>query len=199
MNKTQIIKELTELFVLVEPLKTSYTELENSSLSPLLSERAEKIFNLFGLTYSPRVGKILDEFIWQGEITPESLEKIISKYIVIATEVLSKPVISFSKGEDDRSPIRFNDKQIMPIDTGEMFEYVKKNLLLPLDPTEFHHIETGFRLLWNRSGGQLIGDWDFQRSVDQYLTSIEYQVDRNRMIKIVDLILEYLEEIGQWG
>jgi hypothetical protein len=192
MNKTQIIKELTDLFVLVEPLKIRNTELENSSLSSLLSERAEKIFNYFGLTYSLKVGKVLDEFVWQDELTPESLEKFMSTLTDIAGECLSEPV------NDNLSNDLAQEKQVKPIVPHEVFEYVQKNLLLPLDETEFSQIEIGIRILWNYSLAESIGDWDFKRSVDQYLTSIESPMDRGKMVKIVDLVLEYLEEIGQW-
>jgi len=192
MNKTQIIKELTDLFVLIEPLKIRNTELENSALRPVLSERAEKIFHRFGLTYSSRVGKVLDEFIWQDEITPESLEKIMSTLTDIAGKYLSEPV------KDNLSNDLAEEKQVKPIVPHEVFEYVKKNLLLPLEETEFSQIEIGIRILWNYSLAESIGDWDFKRSVDQYLTSIESPMDRGKMVKIVDLILEYLEEIGQW-
>ena len=192
MNKTQIIKELTDLFVLVEPLKIRNTELEKSSLSPMLSERAEKIYKHFGLTYSPKVGKVLDGFVWQDELTPESLEKIMSALTNIAGECLSEPVI------DNPSNDMAQEKQVKPIVPHEVFEHVKKNLVLPLDETEFSQIEIGIRILWNYSLVESIGDWDFKRSVDQYLTSIESPMDRGKMVKIVDLILEYLEEIGQW-
>jgi len=163
-----------------------------NSLSSLLSERAEKIFNHFGLTYSPKVGKVLDEFVWQDELTPESLEKFMSTLTDIADDCLSEPV------KDNLSSDLAQEKQVKPIVPHEVFEYVKKNLLLPLDETEFSQIEIGIRILWNYSLAESIGDWDFKRSVDQYLTSIESPMDRSKMVKIVDLILEYLEEIGQW-
>jgi hypothetical protein len=76
---------------------------------------------------------------------------------------------------------------------------VVKHLYLPLSDKEFADIETGFRIRWNYSTGQMMGDGDFARAVDQYLTEIESPMDREKMKKVVDLILEYLEEIGQWG
>jgi hypothetical protein len=79
------------------------------------------------------------------------------------------------------------------------FQYVKRGILLPLSEQEFNHIENGFRLRWNYSSGQMIGDGDMKRAVSQYLVSIDYHMDQRKMKKVVDLILEYLEWIGQWG
>jgi hypothetical protein len=81
----------------------------------------------------------------------------------------------------------------------EVFDYVMKHLYVLLDEQEFRDIETGFRLLWNHATGQKLGDSDFKRAVDQYLTSIESPMDRKKMYKVVDLILEYQEEIGEWS
>jgi len=81
----------------------------------------------------------------------------------------------------------------------EVFDYVMKHLYVPLDEHEFRDIETGFKLLWNHATGQMLGDSDFKRAVDQYLTSIESSMDRKKAEKVVDLILEYMEEIGEWG
>ena len=78
------------------------------------------------------------------------------------------------------------------------FQYVKRGILLSLSEQEFNHIENGFRLRWNYSSGQMIGDGDLKRAVSQYLVSIDYHMDQRKMKKVVDLILEYLEWIGQW-
>jgi len=87
-----------------------------------------------------------------------------------------------------------------PVATNnECYKYVKNHIYLPLDEREFVDIETGFRILWNHAKGQMLGDYDFKRSVDQYLTTIESPIDREKMKKVVDLILEYMEEIGEWG
>jgi len=68
-----------------------------------------------------------------------------------------------------------------------------------LSRAEFDNIEMGFRLCWNYSTGQRVGEGDFKLAVGQYLTSMECPMDHNKMGKVVDLILEYMEEIGQWG
>jgi len=79
------------------------------------------------------------------------------------------------------------------------FEYVKSHIYLPLNEPEFCNIETGFRLIWDYAEGQMLGDYDCRRAVDQYLTSIESSIDREKMAKVVDLMLEYQTEIGEWG
>ena len=92
-----------------------------------------------------------------------------------------------------------NTKNNPIIANRECYEYVKSHIYVPLDECEFCDIETGFRLLWNHAKGQMLGDYDFKRAVDQYLTSIESPMDRGKMDKVVDLFLEYQEEIGEWG
>ena len=81
----------------------------------------------------------------------------------------------------------------------EVYKYVKSRMLLPLSDEEFLHIEEGFKLRWNFSTGKMVGDGDFKLAVGQYLVSIDYHMDLKKMRQVVDLILEYLEWIGQWG
>ena len=90
-------------------------------------------------------------------------------------------------------------KTAEPIDSQDAFKYVSQKLFLPLSEEEFLHIETGFRLRWNYATGKMVGDGDFKLAVAQYLTSIDYQMDLKKMRKVVDLVLEYLEWIGQWS
>ena len=80
--------------------------------------------------------------------------------------------------------------------SADTFEYVKTNLLVPLSQEDFNNIETGFKLHFNYSTAQEVDE--FKWAVGQYLTSIESPMDRKKMERVVDLILEYLEGIGQW-
>ncbi len=123
---------------------------------------------------------------------------------------LDEEVIKLMKSEFYRFPVKEQRKLIQlydpdifskstPILGEEVYDYVTSRLLLPLSVGEFKQIENGFRLRWNYSCGQFAGDGDFKRATDQYLTAIEFQIDRRKMNKVVDLILEYLEWIGQWG
>jgi hypothetical protein len=81
----------------------------------------------------------------------------------------------------------------------EVWEYVNSHLEFFLTKKDFEDIETGFRIRWNHSTGQIVGDGDFKRSVEFYMTSIENPMNREKMNQVVDKILEYLEFIGQWG
>ena len=101
--------------------------------------------------------------------------------------------------EPEKNQLVENPKKEPLVGNRECYEYVKSHIYLPLDEGEFCNIETGFRLIWNHAEGQKLGGYDFKRAVDQYLTSIESPMDREKMAKMVDLILEYQEEIGEWN
>jgi hypothetical protein len=81
----------------------------------------------------------------------------------------------------------------------EIKKYVSKHLHQPLTDKEFEDIETGFRLRWNYSTGQMVSDGEFEKSVEQYLVSIESPVHKKKMVKVVDLILEYMEQMEESG
>lgn len=77
--------------------------------------------------------------------------------------------------------------------------FLAENLEFPLSDKELENILTGFQLFWKYSNPQKAGDLNFRWAVDQYLTSIESPMDRKKMEKVVDSILEYLQEIRLWG
>lgn len=109
-------------------------------------------------------------------------------------QFLSLPINQQRKLIELYEPDIFNSPE--PIVSEDLFEYIRRKLLLPLSPDEFNNIETGFKLHWNYSTRQEVDD--FKLMVDQYLTTMEDTMDRKKMTKVVDLILEYLEGIGQW-
>jgi len=201
MNKTKIITELKELFDLYKSLnKPSDDPDEVFPFEEMFIERPEKIYSYFGLKSTKKLDDILDKFLQQDELTPESIEKVIDCFTEIATEQLSMPVQPHSVKYRQR---QFNKKSMNDIPLSaigsKMHTYVMKNILIPLTDAEFIQIEHGFRLLWNNSTGKMVGDGDFKNWVNQYLLSIEFQIDQKKVKKVVDLILEYMEEIGQWG
>lgn len=102
------------------------------------------------------------------------------------------------KEPDNTQPVEKSTDEPTAINR-ECYEYVKSRIYLPLEEREFADCETGFRLIWNHAKGQMLGDYDFKRAVDQYVASIESPIDREKMAKVVDLILEYMNEIGEWG
>jgi hypothetical protein len=119
------------------------------------------------------------------EILNRSLERALRKFKAMEEAEKGRPV-GYSKAS---KPAIVNRK---------CYNYVKTRIYLPLEEDEFAVIETGFRILWDHAGGQMLGDYDFKRAVDLYLTSIESPMDREKMGKVVDLMLEYQEEIGEW-
>lgn len=80
--------------------------------------------------------------------------------------------------------------------SADTFEYVTTRMLIPLSQQEFDNIETGFRLHFKYSEHQ--EPEEFVWAVNHYLTSMENPMDRKKMERVVELILEYLEGIGQW-
>jgi hypothetical protein len=118
-------------------------------------------------------------------------------------EILNRSLESglrkFKEYEEQKKIMEDRKEDHQSIDIDDMKKYITDHLYEPLTDREFEDIEKGFRLRWNYSAGQMFGDGDFKQSVDQYLTSIESPINRKKTEKVVDLILEYLEEIGQWG
>lgn len=125
---------------------------------------------------------------------PVSLEVTADRMRILKQRLLTLPIGDQRKLMWLYDPDIYNSpEEIVSADT---FEYVKTNLLIPLSHEEFNNIETGFKLHYNYSTAQEVDE--FKWAVGQYLTSIESPMDRKKMVKVVDLILEYLEGIGQW-
>ena len=78
-------------------------------------------------------------------------------------------------------------------------QYITANLKVTISDKELEDILTGFQLFWKYSNPQQAGDLNFQWAVDQYLTSIDSPQDRKKVEKVVDSILEYLQEVRLWG
>lgn len=108
----------------------------------------------------------------------------------------------FGQREDDSNPGNDSDHSSplnpRPIISEEVFRYVQDRLPFPLSEEEIVEIENGFVLRWNYSEGQRMGDLDMKLAVEHYLTSQEKYYDKKLVEKVVDLMLEYLELIGQW-
>ena len=117
----------------------------------------------------------------------------------ILNKAMEKSWQEIKAKKDEEKQMKNSENEPPSIISDEVKDYVVKHLYLPLSDEEFADIETGFRIRWNYSTGQIAGDGDFVRAVDQYLIEIESPLDRKKMRKVVDLILEYLGEIGEWG
>lgn len=200
MNKTQVAKELTELFYLFksinDPSKPKDVEFP---IEEMAFFRPAKVYSYFGLESSDILDGVIDKFLEREQLTPEALEWVINRLSQIAVEYLSQPVLPPTEEHQPNSDNNSDNYQSSPDVIGEMRAYVMKNILIPLDDEEFTQIELGFRLIWNASTGKMIGEGDFERWVNQYLLSVEYHVDQKTVDKVVELILDYMEEIGRWS
>jgi len=202
MNKDQILYELSELFYQYRRLRSPlyFDDQGDFPFEEVFINLPESIYRHFGLKPSKMLDDILDEFLNQEEPTAESVERVIESLSQVAVQILSQPVLPHPKEWHQRQADTNEDNHIDPTDVvSEMRAYVMKNILIPLAEEEFTQIEQGFRLIWNAATGKMIGDGYIKRWVSQYLVSIEFQIDPRKVKKVVDLILEYMEEIGRWG
>lgn len=83
----------------------------------------------------------------------------------------------------------------------EQEHFVLERLDFYLSNYDYYKIAQGFELAWNNSTGNFLGDGDFKNFVYRFLEKeIKYNpIPQNMVDKTVDLILEYLESIGQYG
>lgn len=61
-------------------------------------------------------------------------------------------------------------------------------------------IEEAFLDKWNNSTGKFMGDGDAKNHVYQYLQSLNIEVcpPQDLVDEVVDLMLDYMEKIGEW-
>jgi hypothetical protein len=153
----------------------------------------ENILGRFGLPINNGYEDILLDFVNNEVIHQGLIESVVGE--------LGR------KGREYKEMVHYNQYSFFlkyqnlkkEIVVDELREYVFSHLEFTLTKKDFEDIETGFRIRWNHSTGQIVGDGDFKRSVEFYLTSIENPMNREKMNQVVDKILEYFEIIGQWG
>ena len=81
----------------------------------------------------------------------------------------------------------------------EMREFVKNKSKFNLTTEQFDLVEETFRVKWNESGGEFVGDGDFNKYVYDTLRNKNKNFVLQEMVEdIVGLILIYMEEIGQY-
>lgn len=200
MGFTQILNDLSGLFLLHDKYRRTKDKIMQMELEKDLDYLAEKICKYFGLPRSQEFGEEIDSFLSQNRLTIELLDRTRFKLTVFATHELSQPVCPSLEPELNYENVGQQKKGVSePIVPSEVWEYVEKHISEPLSDKEWIDIQTGFRLLWNYSFGQSVGSDDFKHTVDLYLTSIDNPMDRETMAMVVDKILEYLELIGQYG
>jgi len=158
-----------------------------------LSLLYHKILYSFGLPLNCGYEDILLDFVNQKNIYPGLIESVIRML-----EQKGKEYDRNHKNQEFSVLLKsLNERRPVVID--EMKKYVTSHLNFRLTDKEFNDIENGFRIRWIFSSGQIVDNNGFKRSVDFYLTSVENPMNRKEMNKVVDLILEYLEIIGQYG
>ncbi|MDH6304056.1 agmatine deiminase [Parabacteroides sp. PF5-5] len=86
-------------------------------------------------------------------------------------------------------------------DHTEQEYFVFNKLDFYLSTFDYLLIAKGFESIWNNSSGMMVGDGDFKNAIYRFLEQYlernfipQYYVDR-----VIDLILEYMESIGQYG
>lgn len=178
---------------------TDYTEASVTRIIEVLTEVATQ-YLAEPSTSSPNVSDIFKRVVtgFTGDNTHET-ENNKEEDDNILAQSLDSAWQAIRAKRDWENHLKSTGGKSTPIESENVKDYVIKHLYLPLTDQEFSNIETGFCLRWNYSYGQMVGDGDLKRAVDQYLVSIESPMDRGKMKKVVDLILEYLEEIGEWG
>jgi hypothetical protein len=79
-------------------------------------------------------------------------------------------------------------------------DYVVWSISKPISDFHLDIIEEGFLDKWNSSTGKIIGDGDMKNYVYHYLESLKLDDYPSQAIvdEAVDLMLEYMEKIGQW-
>jgi hypothetical protein len=159
----------------------------------VFSTLTKNILSRFGLPINRGFEDIILDFLNHDTLVPGLIESVIKQ--------LEHKGREYKKDLQHQEYSTFLNykKELKPIVIEEIQDYLNLHLDFVLTEKDFQNIETGFRLRWNYSEGQIVGDGDFKQSVDSYLTSIESPMDRKKMRAVVDKILEYFEIIGQWG
>jgi hypothetical protein len=81
----------------------------------------------------------------------------------------------------------------------EMREFVRKKSKFKLTTEQFELIEETFRVKWNSSTGKIVGDEDFKKYVYEVLRNEKNIFVMQQSVEdVVDLILIYMEECGQY-
>jgi len=192
METDQLLKEFF-YHVKLENITDDPNFVVSISDNEVFSILTKNILGRFGLPINCGYEDIILDFIKHDRLVPGLIEDVIHQ--------LEKKGKEYKKDlqHQEYSDFLTYKKEKKPIIIEEVRNYVYSHLDFVLTEKDFNDIETGFRLRWNYSEGQIVGDGDFKRSVDSYLNSIESPMDRENMNVVVDQILEYFEIIGQWG
>ena len=181
---------LAEFYELYKFLGNNSVPMNQSSQYPRLCNLADEILDYYKLPHEQKFYNILIEFTIEETLSPITLDFVDYKLKISSTKVQG------GLYKIDRvSPLG----QPQPIVSKEVWGYVQSQLKQHISHHEFVQIENGIRMMWNYSRKELLVSTDFIHAVDRYLSSMEIPYDRTKMIKVVELVLEYLEELGYWN
>lgn len=152
-----------------------------------------KILYAFGLPINSGYEDILLDFVNNDQIAPGLIESV----IYLLKQNGKEYALNHQNVELSDLPRSLKNRS--PFVIAEMKEYVTSHLNFRLTNEEFAQIEIGFRLFWNAATGIIISNRDIEHWVNQYLISVEFRVDPYKVKRVVELILEYIEEIGRRG
>ncbi len=91
-----------------------------------------------------------------------------------------------------------------PKQTPSLFEqekFVFDKLDFYLSTFDYNLIAKGFELAWNSNTGKIVGDGDFKNMTYHFLDQVieKNPIPQNIVDRTIDLILEYMQSIGQYG
>ncbi|MFH2143301.1 MAG: agmatine deiminase family protein [Bacteroidota bacterium] len=100
-----------------------------------------------------------------------------------------------------KTSISFNK---LPKQTPSHFEqekFVFEKLDFYLSTFDYKVIAKGFEIAWENNTGGIVGDGDFKNMTYRFLEQVieKNHIPQNIVDKTIDLILEYMESIGQYG
>jgi len=92
----------------------------------------------------------------------------------------------------------------LPKQTPNHFEqekYVFNKLDFYLSTFDYKVIAKGFEIAWEKNTGGIVGDGNFKNMTYHFLEQVieKNHIPQNIVDKVIELILEYMESIGQYG
>lgn len=92
----------------------------------------------------------------------------------------------------------------LPKQTPSHFEqekFVFDKLDFYLSTFDYRLIAKGFEIAWENITGGIVGDGDFKKMTYRFIKQIMDKnfIPQNMVDRTIDLILEYMESIGQYG
>ena len=196
------LKEMFDLFTMVE---IKGAPISVSSFRPRIVEISREILHSFGLPDNKGFDIIFLEMAKYSTLTDNLVKVTIQKLNDCANAHLSGRAddythyLPYETGLtiSDFSYVR-SDTYPRPIISTEVIGYVQNRLSGIVSREELLDIETGFAHIWNKYAEQFKRSEEIQHAVEHFLLSKEWVYDKELVGRVVNLMLDYLQEIGQW-